>query len=90
MYKAITVKYLPPTNTKGSRLKAYDMDGNSATVSYDHGQSKELRYTDAARVLCRKMGWEGELAGGGVRNGYVFVFVEGQPTPTRESGVRHE
>lgn len=79
MFKAICTKYIPATNTKGARIKAYDMDGNSATVSYDYSSNHEIRHLNAAQVLCRKMGWSGELAGGGIKGGYAFVFVEGIP-----------
>ena len=77
MSKAIVTKYLGPTNYRGSRIKASDMDGNSITIGYPHELSGIAVHEKAARALMDKMGWTGKIAGGGLKNGYVFVFVEG-------------
>ncbi len=74
--KAITTKYLGPTNTRGSRIKASDGDGNSITVSYPYELSGEDVHRKAAQALADKMHWAGELAGSAVKNGYAFVFVD--------------
>jgi len=75
--KAILTKYLSPTNFRGARIKAWDEDGNSVTVSYPHELSGEECHKVAANALCDKMKWPGKetLTGGGVKGGYVFVFV---------------
>lgn len=73
--KAITVRYIGPTNTRGARMKADDGDGNSVTIPYDYELSREERYRSAARALCEKMNWHGRLCGGGTKAGEVFVFV---------------
>jgi len=73
--KAITTKYHGPTNTRGSRITASDLDGNRITISYPHELSGEAVYRAAAEALREKMGWKGELIGGAVKDGYVFVFV---------------
>lgn len=78
--KAIFTKYHGPTNFKGSRISASDMDGNKVTISYPHELSGEDVHRAAADALCAKMNWTGNLIGGGVRNGYVFVFAP--PTQT--------
>jgi len=53
--------------------KASDSDGNTA-------YSNDC-YPEAARALCEKMRWHGELVNGGVRHGLVaaevYVFVGG-------------
>jgi hypothetical protein len=72
--KAILTKYLPCTNTRGSRIKAYDQDNNNVTIPYPHELSGEEVYKKAALVLCNKMGWDTRIIGGGIKNGYVFVF----------------
>lgn len=73
--KAITVKYHGPSEVRGSRLIARDMDGNTFTLDeFDH-LSREDRYRAAAAGLCRKMGWTGTLAHGGTKDAEVFVFV---------------
>lgn len=72
--KAISTKYIGPTNVRGSRIKAYDSDNNQVTIGYPHELSGEDVYRKAAEALRDKMGWTGELIGGGTRDGYVFVF----------------
>jgi len=72
--KAIIAKYLGATNSKGSRIKAFDCDGNSVTIPYPHELSGEDVYKRAAIKLCEKMKWDTELLGGGIKEGYVFVF----------------
>lgn len=75
--KAIQTKFLGPTNFKGSRVKAFDLDGNSTTLSYDHGLNTDEMHAKAARTLRDKMGWRGSMIGGYVKNGMVFVFSLG-------------
>ena len=77
--KAITTKYLGATNTRGSRIKAFDMDGNSITIPYPHDLSGEDVHRAAAQALCAKMNWSGMLIGGATSGGYVFVFGHQQP-----------
>lgn len=72
--KAIMTKYLPATDWKGSRIKAFDCDNNSVTIGYPHELSGEDVYKKAAIMLCEKMGWDTDILGGGLKNGYVFVF----------------
>jgi len=77
--QAIETKYLPATNTRGSRIKATSASGLSVTVPYPHELSGMECHWEAARALIAKLGWGGaEYVGGGTRDGYVFV---------RESGV---
>lgn len=57
--KAIRVRFLGPTNTRGSRWKASVADGQdiaSVTVSSDHSMSDpQLR---ALEALVTKLGWQ--------------------------------
>jgi len=73
--KAITTKYLGPTDRKGSRIVASDCDGNRATISYPHGVSGQDCHRAAADALCDKMGWSGDLIGGALKDGYAYVFA---------------
>lgn len=76
--KAIRTKYHGPTNTRGSRITASDEDGNKCTIPYPHELSGEACHRLAADALCSKMKWDGSsLIGGGLKNGYVFVFGPG-------------
>lgn len=81
MKKAITTKYLPYTNTKPSRIKAFDGDGHSVTIPYDSNEPGasgfciEDRHRAAAVKLCEKMDWDHtHLVGGGTGKGYVWVW----------------
>jgi hypothetical protein len=73
--KAIRTKYHGPTTTKGAKIVASDDDGNRVSISYSYGLSGEAAHRKAADALCTKMHWKGEIIGGSLRDGYVFVFV---------------
>lgn len=75
-FKAIMTRYIGPTDLKGSRVKAFDSDGQSVTIGYDSSLSSSQAHAKAAEALCRKMGWKGTLVSGGVKGGEVFVFVD--------------
>lgn len=72
---AIQTKYLGPTNTRGSRIKAWTESGHSLTVGYPYEKREGAEaHSVAALALARKMGWDGTLISGGTDEGYVFVF----------------
>lgn len=71
---AIEVKYIGPTNTKGSRYKA-SANGNSITVSANYSLNAEENAKNAANMLKAKMGWKGRTAIGGTEDGWAVVFV---------------
>lgn len=71
--KAIQTKFIPCTNTKPARYKAWDGDGNTAIVSglkaADNGG------LEAAKALVLKMGWAPcSLSEGWTKDGAVFVI----------------
>lgn len=72
--QAITTKYLGATNFRGSRIKATAESG-SITVDYPHEFSGVNAHAVAALALMVKLGWTGDLIGGGTKDGYVFVFA---------------
>ncbi len=80
--KAILTKIIPCTNTKPTRVKAYTEGGNAITLSWSecdedgNGGTNGNAYLYAARKLCEKMQWPGELIGGGTPDGYCFVFTD--------------
>jgi|TARA_R100001244_G_scaffold580_2_gene1231 hypothetical protein len=55
--QAIQIKYLPATNTKGSRIKAFCYSG-SITVGYNSGLDEEGRAIEAGYALIEKLGWK--------------------------------
>lgn len=74
--QAITTKYIGPTNTRGSRIKAKAFAG-SITVHYDHALNIEENHANAAKALADKYEWRGTWFQGGLPEdcGYVFVSV---------------
>lgn len=75
--QAIQTKYLGPTNTRGSRIKATCASG-SLTIGYPHelGQGQPA-HRKAAEALIAKLGWtdHGMLLGGQLPDhNHVFVF----------------
>lgn len=76
--KAIWTKYLPCTDYKPSRIKAYAEGVKPLTIGYDHAAHDP--HVVAALALCRRQGWTGELIEGGRpdQKGSVFVFASGE------------
>ena len=75
---AIGVKYIGPTNTKGSRVKAFVKSGtrmiNKIEMSWDYEFDNPTNYCNAAKKLVEKMHWRGNLVGGWLGDEYVCVF----------------
>jgi hypothetical protein len=74
--KAIETKFVGPSNVKGSRYIASDSDGNRVILGADYEIRQDLNHRKAAEALRDKMGWKGELVGGGTKTGETFVFSE--------------
>jgi hypothetical protein len=81
--QAIQTKYIPATNTKGARVKAWAWAG-SLTIAFASGVSTELNHVRAARALAVKLNWTkgeyGALYGGCLPNGREYAFVFAHPT----------
>ncbi len=81
--QSITTKYLPATDTKGSRIKATASGGGgSVTIPYRSQHSTEHNHCLAVRTLCQELDWHGTLAydHGQKGSGMVFVFVRDDNT----------
>jgi len=76
MRQAIVTKFLGPTNTKGSRVRAV-CDAASVTVGWDHRLNQAENHYAAMVKLCNKLGWPRDRQGAGMpRNGgYCWVEV---------------
>jgi hypothetical protein len=81
---AIHTKYIGPTDTRGSRIKAYTcggmgLPGFAATIPYPHELSGELCHFEAVKALVKKnkLNWNlenmryGDSADG---KGFSFCF----------------
>lgn len=84
--QAIITKYLPATNTRGSRIKA-SCERGSTTIDYPHELSGDAVHIAAADALVAKFvkedkakygiernPWESPRVCGGLPNGYVHVY----------------
>jgi hypothetical protein len=74
--KAISTKYIGPTNHRNSRVKAFDNANNAVTLDWAHELNSMENHTRAAKALRDKMGWKGKMVGGGTKDHYVFCFVD--------------
>lgn len=64
MAQSIVTKYLGPTNTKGSRIKATAAGGCTKTVHYDYALNQEANHRMAAVQLATDLDWKGQWFGG--------------------------
>ena len=92
MSKAITVKMLPHTHTKPTRLKVFDLDGNGFSQSWNKAEiiGKEeyglnddkypngeyAAYDSMVKQFLDKMGWKWNGFLGGWTDNHIMVFVE--------------
>jgi hypothetical protein len=78
--QAIITKFIGPTNTRGSRIKA-TCEAGHITIPYPHAENTGTAHRMAAQALVDKLGWTttnyGPLVGGGTPDGtgYAFVFA---------------
>jgi len=82
MSQSIITKYLGPTNTLGSRIKAHtSYSRNSITLGYDHALNGRENHAAAAKTLATKlnltmgMGWSGRWIEGGGDKGQGNIYV---------------
>lgn len=76
--QAILTKYLPATNSRGERVKAF-CDAGSITEGWDYGLGQEANHRAVATALANKFGWLDyghRVEAGSYGNGYVFVLVK--------------
>jgi hypothetical protein len=73
--KVIRTRYLPATNTKGSRILASDGDRNQIVIGYPHGLNSDEGHELAAYLLMQKMDWPNQLIGGGFQNDMYWTMV---------------
>ena len=81
---AIETKFLGPTDTRGSRIKAFmretpwrDDQPKSVTLGYRHDLNGPENHKAAAQELVKRIGFTevGRLVMGATDKGYVFVPV---------------
>ena len=73
---AITTKYIPATNTRGSRIKA-QADKFTVTIPYPYDlNGHEVHFRAVAALIEKhKLDWDiRNMRYGTLKNGYVFCF----------------
>lgn len=75
IYQTISTKYLPATNTRGSRIKAMTTSGISKTVGYKYELNTDQNHIEAAKALFNELDWKGEIAVGATPKGYTFTMI---------------
>lgn len=79
MRQAISTKYIGPTNTRGSRVKATSASGHTLTLAWADELDVDANHRYAAGELATKLQWAGTWHGGATEAGYCFVCVDGDP-----------
>lgn len=74
--KAIRTRYLPATNTKGTRIVAETGGGNKVVVARSYGKEYEEDEREAVTQLLTKLNWpytvDQLVSGGGVDNSETY------------------
>lgn len=74
--KAIQIKYLPPTEKKSSRLKAFSDKSKSLIEQYyDNSENDTVRILNIAKNFMTKMEWNAEITGMGTLNNGNWVVT---------------
>jgi hypothetical protein len=74
--QTIITKYLPATNSTGTRIKATSSSGISMTCAYEYAMSSEENHEEVAMRLAERLEWDYDFAVGDTPTGYVFVPVD--------------
>jgi len=74
--QTIITKVSSATNTRGTRIVATSTGGSRVSVGYPHHLKEGTQaHWEAAHKLAQKLGWTGTMQAGGIKGGYVFVFI---------------
>lgn len=77
--QAIITKFIPATNTRGSRVKA-SCEAGSIIIGYNHDGHRENAHVEAFHALIAKLKWtvgykHKKWVMGGTAVGFVFVCI---------------
>ena len=80
IYKAIAVKYLGPTKTRGARVKA-SAGGGNVTLPFRHDLSMEQNVVEAVDELLLRYGWlSHSYALGALADGTYVAVLSDKPS----------
>lgn len=87
--QAIQTKYIGPTNTKGSRIKA-ECQAKSIIVEWDYSLDIDENHTIAAKKLCELLEWDCSMCSGQLKDGsfahVLYNFKYGEDKNGQETG----
>lgn len=91
--QAIVTKWMPPTDTRGSRIKVW-CDAKALVVPWDHEYGAQVNHQNAIAKLLRAQGWGGQWVTGAApkRSPHflVAVHVSGlMSEPLTLDGISH-
>jgi hypothetical protein len=77
----IVTKFIPASNTKGSRILVKFRTRTSKTqgatyCGYRHELSSDENHIEAARTIAKSLGWDHWVISPNLENGYVFLNAE--------------
>lgn len=79
-HQAIITRYIGPTDTKGSRVRATSASGLTLTLGWDSALGSEENHRAAALALANKHNWLNRpntyLVSGGLKTGNAYVIIE--------------
>ena len=81
IYRAITIKYLGPTNSRGARVKA-SAGGTQGkvTLPFSHDLSMEQNVAAAVDELLLCYGWDNPYALGALSDGTYVAVLSDKPS----------
>lgn len=77
--QAIQVKYLPVTNHRGARLKAF-VGADSVIINRNYEVDIDVDEAKAAEMLAHKLQWTGEFIRGALPNGNIVFVIAQKPS----------
>ena len=76
MVMIIKTKYLGPTDRRGARIRATDINAKkSIIVPYDYSVGRHEAHLMAARLLCKRLDRYGEFAWEDYKDGLILVEI---------------
>lgn len=72
--QAIVVKYIGPTDARGSSVKASCQAG-SVTLDWNDALNANSNHAAAVEALVTKLAWDGDWYGGGSPDGQMSCWV---------------
>lgn len=91
MSQAIHTRYFGPTNTRGSRVKAYsEAFPRGISVPWDYALNSEENHMAAAKNFATVKGWDGVWVAGGAADGKgnVYVRIDAFDSVTRQCAAQ--